>query len=80
MRTARFLLMLAAIAWPAAAQTWDTSGNSMLKGTYYFRMVVYVVGDDYGDLSEAAALYNTITFDGNGNYTMSAIYLQASVR
>ncbi len=65
--------MLAAIAWPAAAQTWDNSGNSMLKGTYYFRMVVYVVGDNYGDLSEAAALYNTVTFDGNGNYSMSAI-------
>ena len=45
----------------------------MLKGTYYFRNVVYVVGDNYGDLSEAAALYNTVTFDGNGNYSISGI-------
>jgi uncharacterized protein (TIGR03437 family) len=74
MRFAYLLLILsAATVWRADAQTWDTSGNSMLKGTYYFREVAYVVGDDYGDLSEAAAVYNTISFDGNGNYTVNAI-------
>ena len=45
----------------------------MLKGTYYFREVAYVIGDNAGDLSEAAAVYNTVTFDGNGNYTMQAV-------
>ena len=79
MRTARLLLLLSTVAaWPAAAQSWDTSGNAMLKGTYYFREIAYVVGDDSGDLSDAAALYNTVTFDGNGKYTMSAILVDAS--
>ncbi len=73
MKSALLLLLLSAAVWPAAAQTWDNSGNSMLKGTYYFRNVAYVVGDDYGDFSEAAALYNTVTFDGNGNYSMAAV-------
>jgi len=71
MRTFRFLLLLAAAVWPAAAQSWDTSGNSLLKGTYYFREVAYAVGDNYGDLQDAVALYNTVTFDGNGKYTMT---------
>jgi uncharacterized protein (TIGR03437 family) len=44
----------------------------MLKGTYYFREVVWQVGDYSGDLSDAAVLYGTVTFDGNGSYRMSA--------
>ncbi len=65
------LVLIAATGWPAAAQTWDTSGNSLLSGTYYFRQVLYVVGDDYGDLSEAVAIYGEISFSGTGTYTLS---------
>jgi len=64
---------------PLAAQapTPDTSGNGMLNGTYYFRHVLYAVGTTadsngiVGDLSEAIALYGNISFDGNGNYTIT---------
>ncbi len=56
---------------PAAAQTWDTSGNSLLQGTYYFRHVIWSVGDLYGNLSQATSLYGNISFDGNGNYTIT---------
>lgn len=66
------------VAWTAAAQTtplWDNSGNQLLKGTYYFRDVTYQVSDGTGDLSYAAAVYGTISFDGNGNYTMNAPFL-----
>src|SRR5580704_4539146 len=66
------------VAWTAAAQTtptWDNSGNHLLNGTYYFRDATYQVGDSTGDLSYAAALYGTISFDGNGNYTMNAPFL-----
>ncbi|PWU08915.1 MAG: hypothetical protein C5B51_07005 [Terriglobia bacterium] len=63
-------LFLFAAAGPAAAQTWDTSGNGLLKGSYYFREVVWLVGDSAGDLSQAISMYGSITFDGNGNYTI----------
>jgi uncharacterized protein (TIGR03437 family) len=67
---ARVLLILSAAAgWQASAQTWDTSGNGLLKGTYYFRDVYYTVSDDSGDLGEATAVYGTIAFSGTGTYT-----------
>jgi uncharacterized protein (TIGR03437 family) len=73
-KVGRLLLILAAAAaWPAAAQTWDNSGNGMLSGTYYFREVFYIVGDNAGDLQRALALYNQVTFDGNGHYSMNAV-------
>jgi uncharacterized protein (TIGR03437 family) len=65
-----FLLMIAAAA--AQAQTWDTSGNSMLNGTYYFRQVIYVIGDEYGDLERAISLYGNISFNGSGSYTITS--------
>ncbi len=62
----------------APAQTWDTSGNNLLSGTYYFREVAYLPCFDqtgsncyYGDLSDAVVIYGNITFDGNGKYTIS---------
>lgn len=71
MRFGRLFLLLTAAA-AAQAQTWDNSGNSMLNGTYYFRQVLYLVGDQYGDLGGAIALYGNIVFDGNGNYSITA--------
>jgi len=73
-------LLLLSIAGPQAyAQGWDTSGNNLLNGTYYFREVFYIVGDTAGDLQEAVALYGTVTFDGKGNYSMSATDLDSNV-
>jgi len=66
--------MLLAAAGAMYAQTsaaWDSSGNSMLSGTYYFRQVYYVLGDTSGDLSEAVTIYGNISFDGNGNYSIT---------
>ena len=59
---------------PAAAQTptWDTSGNGMLKGTYYFRQVYYVVGFNNGSLSDAAVGYGTVNFSGTGTFAPSS--------
>jgi uncharacterized protein (TIGR03437 family) len=71
MKLARMLLLLSAAAG-LSAQTWDTSGNGMLKGTYYFRQVIYVLssaGD--GSLADAASLYGTVAFSGTGTYTMN---------
>jgi len=68
-------LAILAAAWPVSAQVWDNTGNALLKGTYYFRQVIYVIGDGAGDLQDATAVYGTITFDGNGNYSISGNYL-----
>jgi len=68
--TIRFSVAL--FLWASAgAQTWDTSGNGLLQGNYYFREVVWIVGDATGDLTRAVSLYGNISFDGNGNYTLS---------
>lgn len=65
-----------AVGMAAQAQTaakWDTSGNGMLSGTYYFRQVIYVLsGDAYGDLGEAVSLYGNISFSGTGTYTLTS--------
>src|ERR1022692_2062932 len=72
MRNLRRVFLLAAVGLAAQAQTWDTSGNGMLSGTYYFRQVIYVLQDQYGDLGEAVSLYGNIKFDGNGGYTLTS--------
>jgi uncharacterized protein (TIGR03437 family) len=76
MRFSKLLLVLSAAAgFQAGAQTtgWDTSGNSMLNGTYYFRQVIYQLsGSANGSLSDALSLYGSITFSGTGTYTLNA--------
>ncbi|HKE28589.1 MAG TPA: IPT/TIG domain-containing protein [Bryobacteraceae bacterium] len=66
------LALCLAAAGLADAQTWDTSGNNLLNGTYYFRETGYGLGDYVGDLQYAVSLYGNITFNGNGSYTMNA--------
>jgi uncharacterized protein (TIGR03437 family) len=72
--------MLLFAALPAAAQSpqWDTSGNNLLTGTYYFREVFYIIADNFGDLGRALALYGTVSFDGAGKYTMAATLLDSN--
>ncbi|HKD05280.1 MAG TPA: hypothetical protein VKB79_05185 [Bryobacteraceae bacterium] len=71
-RTALLLSVVAGIPAWANLPTWDTSGNSLLNGTYYFREVIYVVGDNVGDLSQQLAVFGNITFNGAGGYTISS--------
>jgi uncharacterized protein (TIGR03437 family) len=67
------LLLFMVAAWPAAAQSWDTSGNGLLNGTYYFRQVMWLGGyNSANDLEEAIAVYGNIVFGGNGTYTLTA--------
>jgi uncharacterized protein (TIGR03437 family) len=53
-----------------AAQSFDTSGTSGLKGQYLFRYVNFF-NDQLGNLTESCSLTGTMTFDGAGNYTLS---------
>lgn len=66
------LVLCAIAAWPALAQgpAWDSSGNNLLNGSYYFRQVVYDGGGTPG-LTSAASFYGGINFDGNGHWTIS---------
>ena len=65
--------MFMAAAWPAAAQSWDASGNGMLNGTYNFRHVMWLGGyNSSNNLQEAIAVYGNIVFDGKGDYTLVA--------
>jgi len=58
------------------AQSLDNSGNGLLKGTYYFRHVLYGTSNEpdsegyEGDITRAIAVYGAITFDGAGNYSI----------
>lgn len=78
-RVFAFLLFSAASVLPVFGQgpVFDNSGNGKLSGTYYFRHVLYGLSTEAdqsgitGDVSEAIALYGTVTFDGNGNYSMN---------
>lgn len=57
----------------AQSLAWDSSGNSQLSGTYYFREAIWALDSSNPD---AYALYGTITFSGTGTYTISnATYL-----
>lgn len=76
---AKALLVLSAV-WQAGAQTvtWDNSGNGMLKGTYYFRQVFYILSNsNNGTLYDAAAAYGNITFSGTGTYTGNVTFVDA---
>lgn len=71
MKSARWLGLLV-VAGVMYGQTWDSSGNSMLSGTYYFRQVAYFAADTSGDFGDAVTLYGNMTFDGKGNYSITA--------
>ncbi len=64
-RLSFLLIVLAALAWPAAAQVFDNSGNNLLNGAFYFREVIYTASVD-------VALYGSISFNGAGSYSISA--------
>jgi len=55
----------------AQAPPFDSSGNGLLSGTYYFREVIYVLADQAGNFGRALSVYGNINFDGAGKYTLS---------
>jgi len=59
------VVLVAVLAPSASAQAFDNTGNKLLNGAYYFREVIYTSNVD-------VALYGSITFDGNGSYSITA--------
>lgn len=67
-------LMLCACAWNSSAQSLDSSGDSMLNGTYYVRQVFYIATPGSSSLAANVSIAGTITFNGGGGYTFSGSY------
>jgi uncharacterized protein (TIGR03437 family) len=72
MKTVSKLLLIFAAALPAFATgpAWDSSGNSLLNGVYYFRQVIYTSSG--GSLNGADAYYGNISFNGSGTYSVTS--------
>ena len=59
----------AAIALPAAAQNFDTSGNGKLNGPFFVRQVITTQLDsNTSAIGQAISILGIMTFDGQGNY------------
>lgn len=69
----KHLYKLAIIAALAAPLTFaqDSSGDSMLKGSYRFRYVAPLNYNSAGNIIEVIAAEGVITFDGKGNYAIA---------
>src|ERR1700752_4972538 len=77
-----FPLVLFSLAGSVFAQapTWDTSGNRLLNGAYNFREVAWIVSaNGSGNLSRAVAQWGTITFNGNGGFTLTSTVRDSSL-
>ena len=64
-KSGSLIFLVAVLARFASAQAFDNTGNKLLNGAYYFREVIYSSNAD-------VALYGSITFDGNGSYSITA--------
>ncbi len=62
------------ITFAADAVAWDSSGDTLLSGTYNFREVMW---DNRGDLHRVA-IYGTIQFDGTGGYTLNSTVMDSN--
>jgi uncharacterized protein (TIGR03437 family) len=72
MRMFRFAFLTCGFIWQAAAQIpWDSSGNGLLQGNYYFRQIAYSNLDSNGNIGDATSVYGTINFDGKGRYSIT---------
>jgi uncharacterized protein (TIGR03437 family) len=81
MKIARLTLLallfaaVAHITFAADAVAWDSSGDSLLSGTYNFREVMW---GNKGD-QHRVAIYGTIQFDGIGGYTLTSSVMDSNV-
>lgn len=73
-------LICALFAISVGAQTFDTSGNSSLKGDYFVRQVLTANPDPLtGAIGRAVGLTGVMTFDGAGKYSFNGQLLDTQV-
>jgi uncharacterized protein (TIGR03437 family) len=73
-------LGLMPVASAQTTQTWDNSGNGLLKGVYYIRQVIWWVGDNSGNLYDGASAYGQITFSGDGTYSFNGSFFDFNAK
>ena len=71
MKFAPIALLIAGCCATSTAQSWDTTGNGLLNGNYYFREVLITT-------SAAVSIYGNIVFSGAGTYSISAVAFQCT--
>ena len=59
----------------ADAVAWDSSGNGLLNGAYNFREVMWRNNGDF----HRVAIYGSLQFDGNGNYSLNSSVMDSSL-
>ena len=77
-RWALLAFLIAATTVPALAVdsvVWDSTGNGLLSGAYNFREVMWRNNADL----HRVAIYGSMTFDGNGHYSLTSSVIDASV-
>src|ERR1700722_6334017 len=57
----------------ASGQVQDTSGDGLLHGSFRFRHVAVQNVDANNNPTEVTASYGSITFDGNGSYSLTGM-------
>jgi uncharacterized protein (TIGR03437 family) len=62
----------------APRASFDTSGNSTLKGAYFVRQILTLVDGTTSAITRAVGLVGTMTFDGNGNYSFTGQELDSA--
>jgi len=62
--------LIAMLAFAAAASG-QVSSNSSLTGPYYFRQVLLVTDSSGTNVTDTRSGFGTLTFDGNGNFTIN---------
>lgn len=65
-KTTLLVLLVGACAGSGLAQTFDSSGDGKLNGTYYFRQVLY-----FEQTNDEVSIEGNIIFNGAGSYTLS---------
>src|SRR5947207_14581599 len=71
--TAVFTMSIAPVtlSGQAVPQNVDTSGNSLLTGTYFVRQILFTNISNTGAIGRGRSLSGTASFDGNGHYTFT---------
>jgi uncharacterized protein (TIGR03437 family) len=66
-----FLRYLIAVLGFAAVAPAQVSSNASLTGPYYFRQVLLVTDSSGTNVTDTRSGFGTLTFDGNGNFTIN---------
>jgi len=74
------VLLLGTCAWQASAQSFDSSGDILLYGTYYMRQVFYYyLPGQTNALGDTINIQGNISFTGTGIYTFTGTILDSAV-